>query len=216
MKAMKLPMQSMNKPSPRKGGFGNPLIRERQDSILGSANGASLHRYSRWRWNDTPYQRFFIPLLLLLLALVTAPIPAAVTLESFTFPTTAEEEHFKALIGQLRCLVCQNETLADSDADLAHDLRAEVYEMMKSGKSDKEVIDFLVKRYGDFVLYNPPVKPSTYLIWYGPFVLLAIAALLLMRAVGRQQQVQEPTISEQDRKRLERLLGNDAGKGKQG
>jgi cytochrome c-type biogenesis protein CcmH len=157
-----------------------------------------------------------IPLLLLLLFIAAPPLPAAVTLESFTFPTRAEEQHFKDLIGQLRCLVCQNETLADSDADLAHDLREEVYEMMKSGKSDQEVIDFLVKRYGDFVLYNPPVKPSTYLIWYGPFVLLAIAALLLIRAVGRQREVEEPAITAEERKRLERLLGDDAGKGKQG
>jgi cytochrome c-type biogenesis protein CcmH len=155
-------------------------------------------------------------MLLLLLVVAAPPVPAAVTLESFTFPTKAEEQHFKDVIGQLRCLVCQNETLADSDADLAHDLRAEVYEMMKSGKSDKEVIDFLVNRYGDFVLYNPPVKPSTYLIWYGPFVLLAIAALLLIRAVGRQRQVREPEISAEERKRLERLLGEDADKGKQG
>jgi len=198
MKSIKLPMQSVNKSSPRKRGFGNSLMD------------------SRWRWNDTPYQRFFIPLLLLLLTLAAPPLPAAVTLESFTFPTPAEEQHFKDVIGQLRCLVCQNETLADSDADLAHDLRAEVYEMMKSGKSDKEVIDFLVNRYGDFVLYNPPVKPSTYLIWYGPFVLLAIAVLLLIRAVGRQRQVEQPEISAEERKRLERLLGENAGKGKQG
>jgi len=156
------------------------------------------------------------PILLLSLVMVASPLPAAVTLESFTFPTVAEKQHFKDLIGQLRCLVCQNETLADSDADLAHDLRAEVYEMMTSGKSDQEVIDFLVNRYGDFVLYKPPVKPSTYLIWYGPFVLLVIAALLLLRAVGRQRQVQEPAISAEDSKRLERLLGDDTGKGKQG
>jgi cytochrome c-type biogenesis protein CcmH len=153
--------------------------------------------------------------LLLFLVFGAAPLPAAVTLESFTFPTKAEEQHFKDLIGQLRCLVCQNETLAESDADLAHDLRAEVYEIMKSGKSDQEVIDFLVKRYGDFVLYKPPVKPSTYLIWYGPFVLLAIAALLLVRAVGRQRQVQEPAISAEDRKRLDGILGAAAEKGKQ-
>lgn len=198
MNALKDLMPSTSKSSPRKRGSGNSLMD------------------SRLRGNDTPYERFFIPLLLLLLICVTAPLPAAVTLESFTFPTKAEEQHFKDLIGQLRCLVCQNETLADSDADLAHDLRAEVYEMMKSGKNDQEVIDFLVKRYGDFVLYKPPVKPSTYLIWYGPFVLLAIAALLLVRAVGRQRQVQEPEISAEERKRLERLLGDDAGKGKQG
>ncbi|MGD2056864.1 MAG: cytochrome c-type biogenesis protein CcmH [Gammaproteobacteria bacterium] len=154
--------------------------------------------------------------LLLSLVMAASPLPAAVTLESFTFPTDAEQQHFRELIGQLRCLVCQNETLADSDADLAHDLRAEVYEMMKSGKSDSEVIDFLVERYGDFVLYNPPVKPSTYLIWYGPFVLLAIAVLLWIRAVGRQRKVREPQISAEERTRLEQLLGDNSDKGKQG
>jgi cytochrome c-type biogenesis protein CcmH len=170
----------------------------------------------RFRGNDRHTRKLLVSMLLFLLVMAAPPLPAAVTLESFTFPSKAEEQHFKDVIGQLRCLVCQNETLADSDADLAHDLRAEVYEMMKSGKSDKEVIDFLVNRYGDFVLYNPPVKPSTYLIWYGPFVLLAIAALLLIRAVGRQRQVQDPEISAEERMRLERLLGDDAGKGKQG
>jgi cytochrome c-type biogenesis protein CcmH len=161
-------------------------------------------------------RRFGVALLLALLAFVAAPVPADVTLEEFTFPTPAQQDHFRELIGQLRCLVCQNETLADSDADLAHDLRKEVYEMMKSGKSDQEVIDFLVKRYGDFVLYKPPVKPSTYIIWYGPFVLLGIAALLLMRAVGRQRQLEEPPMSDEERQRLERLLGEEAGKGKRG
>jgi cytochrome c-type biogenesis protein CcmH len=188
--------------SPRKRGSGNPAI---PNSLV-----------FRLRRNDWITRNLFFSIVLLLLLIAAPPLPAAVTLESFTFPTKAEEQHFKDVIGQLRCLVCQNETLADSDADLAHDLRAEVYEMMKSGKSDQEVIDFLVNRYGDFVLYNPPVKPSTYLIWYGPFVLLAIAALLLIRAVGRQRQVQEPEISAEERKRLERLLGDDADKGKQG
>jgi cytochrome c-type biogenesis protein CcmH len=157
-----------------------------------------------------------LTLLLLLLAFLAAPLPADVTLESFTFPTPEQEEQFRQLIGQLRCLVCQNETLADSDADLAHDLRQEIYEMKKSGKSDQEVIDYLVKRYGDFVLYKPPVKPSTYLIWYGPFVLLGVASVLLVRAVGRQRQVDEPAISAEERKRLDQLLGNGADKGKQG
>ena len=202
MKPMKLCMQATRTSTPRQRGSSNVSFPNRPDY--------------RCHGNDRPGRKQLIPLLLLLLAMVAPPLQAAVTLESFTFPTTAEEDHFKELIGQLRCLVCQNETLADSDAELAHDLRAEVYEMMKSGKSDQEVIDFLVNRYGDFVLYNPPVKPSTYLIWYGPFVLLAIAALLLVRAVGRQRQVEEPEISAEERKRLERLLGENAGKGKQG
>jgi len=202
MNPMKPCMETLYMSSPRKRGSSRSLLRNRLDF--------------RFRGNDRHTRNLLVSMLLLLLVVAASPLPAAVTLESFTFPTKVEEQHFKDVIGQLRCLVCQNETLADSDADLAHDLRAEVYEMMKSGKSDKEVIDFLVNRYGDFVLYNPPVKPSTYLIWYGPFVLLAIAALLLIRAVGRQRQVREPEISAEERKRLERLLGEDADKGKQG
>jgi cytochrome c-type biogenesis protein CcmH len=202
MNPMKQLVESTKLSSPRKRGFSNSLIPNSLDIRL--------------HGNDRLTRNLFFSIGLLLLLIAAPPLPAAVTLESFTFPTSAEEQHFKDLIGQLRCLVCQNETLADSDADLAHDLRAEVYEMMKSGKNDQEVIDFLVNRYGDFVLYNPPVKPSTYLIWYGPFVLLAIAALLLIRAVGRQRQVEEPPISAEERKRLQQLLGDDNGKGKQG
>jgi len=128
----------------------------------------------------------------------------------------ALEARARALSTELRCMVCQNQSIDDSSAPLARDLRVLIRERLKAGASDEEVGGFIVARYGDFVLYKPPVKPSTYLIWYGPFVLLAIAALLLVRAVGRQRQVQEPEISAEERKRLDRLLGDDAGKGKQG
>jgi len=142
------------------------------------------------------------------LLLCSSPLHASVTLESFKFSTPEQEQHFKDVIEQLRCLVCQNQSLADSDAELAHDLRAEVYGMMRDGKSDKQVIEFLVARYGDFVLYNPPVKPSTWLIWFGPFVLLLIAAALLLRSLRRQQQVPQQEIGEAERKRLEQALHN--------
>lgn len=147
--------------------------------------------------------------LFLLIFLVGAtPAYPDVTLEAFTFETPNDEERFKGLIEELRCLVCQNQSLADSDAELAHDLRAEVYTMMKTGRSDDEIIQFLVARYGDFVLYNPPVKPSTYLLWYGPFVLLLIATLLLLRAVRRQKKSVTPEISAEERKRLDAMLSS--------
>jgi cytochrome c-type biogenesis protein CcmH len=140
------------------------------------------------------------------LLLCCATLQAGVTLESFKFATEQEEQHFKSLIEQLRCLVCQNQSLADSDAELAHDLRAEVYGMMQEGQSDEQIVEFLVDRYGDFVLYNPPVKPSTWLIWFGPFVLLLIAAMLLFRSLRRQQQAPQHDISEAERQRLEKAL----------
>jgi len=148
----------------------------------------------------------FAALLAAWLLLCSAGLQASVTLESFTFADAAEEQRFKDLIEGIRCLVCQNQSLIDSDAELAHDLRAEVYGMMQTGKSDTQIIEFLVARYGDFVLYSPPVKPSTYLIWFGPFVLLLIAALLLFRSLRRQQRVPEQAITETDRQRLEQVL----------
>jgi cytochrome c-type biogenesis protein CcmH len=149
-----------------------------------------------------------ISILALCLLLGASPAHAGVTLEAFKFNSKAEEQHFKDLIEELRCLVCQNQSLADSDAELAHDLRAEVYDMIQAGKSDDEIVTFLVTRYGDFVLYNPPVKPSTYLIWFGPFVLMLIAVLLLLRSIRRQQKVPTAEISAEERERLNTILGN--------
>src|SRR5438034_9822832 len=80
------------------------------------------------------------------------------------------EKRLANLAGELRCLVCQNETLADSQADLAQDLRAQIREQMKAGKTDKEILSYLTDRYGQFVLYRPPVEPTTYLLWFGPFI----------------------------------------------
>jgi len=138
----------------------------------------------------------------------TVPLQAGVTLEEFKFDTRAEEQHFKEFIEEFRCLVCQNQSLANSDAELAHDLRAEIYDLIQTGKTDGEIVEFLVARYGDFVLYNPPVKPSTWLIWFGPFVLLVIAAYLLLRSVRHQQKVPDTGITAEDRKRLNTILGS--------
>src|SRR3989440_13084770 len=93
------------------------------------------------------------------------------------------EQRMRALTEQLRCLVCQNETLADSRADLAEDLRKEIRQQMKAGKIDKEIIAFLTERYGKFILFRPPVDPTTYLLWFGPFVLLLGGLLFLFRYV---------------------------------
>ena len=104
------------------------------------------------------------------------------------FADDALDARLKSLESQLRCLVCQNQTLAESEAPLAADLRKEVRELAQSGKSDDAIRAYLVARYGDFVLYNPPVKPVTYLLWFGPFLLLAggIAVwwVLLRRRAG--------------------------------
>jgi cytochrome c-type biogenesis protein CcmH len=96
------------------------------------------------------------------------------------------EARLKAMSQELRCLVCQNTTLADSSAPLAEDLRNEIREQLRAGKSDKEVIDYLVARYGDFVLYRPPVNNETALLWFGPFLLLIIGGFVLFRVLKKQ------------------------------
>jgi cytochrome c-type biogenesis protein CcmH len=101
----------------------------------------------------------------------------------------------KRLIGisqELRCLVCQNESLAGSRADLALDLRRELRTLIKDGKTDAEIMDFMVSRYGEFVLYRPPVKPATWLLWFGPFVLLVGAVVVLIRMVRQSQNSKQP------------------------
>jgi len=116
-------------------------------------------------------------------------------------------QRMKTLTEQLRCLVCQNETLADSHADLAEDLRKEIREQMKAGKSDQEIITFLTQRYGDFVLYKPPVKATTYLLWFGPFVLLFVGTGVLYRYLkNRRELIDEKPLTADERKRAEEIL----------
>jgi len=123
------------------------------------------------------------------------------------------EARVMKLSKELRCLVCQNETLADSRADLAEDLRREIREQMKAGKSDKEIIDFLTARYGKFVLYRPPVDPTTYFLWFGPFILLLGGLGLLFRYVKqRRDLIVEQPLSADDRRRAEALLNADTRK----
>ena len=117
------------------------------------------------------------------------------------------EKRLLALSEELRCLVCQNETLAESRAGLAEDLRREIREQMKAGKTDQEIIAFLTARYGDFVLYRPRVTPTTYLLWFGPFVLLAIGLVFLYRQLKqRRVQITQQPLTDQDRRQLDELL----------
>ncbi|MBI5007372.1 MAG: cytochrome c-type biogenesis protein CcmH [Nitrosomonadales bacterium] len=119
------------------------------------------------------------------------------------------EKRMIVLAEKLRCLVCQNESLASSHAELAEDLRREVREQMNLGKSDQEIIDYLVSRYGDFVLYDPPMKSYTVLLWFGPFALLLIGVgMLLYQVRKRRQIVPETQLSEEAQKRAAALLND--------
>ncbi|MFI4919200.1 MAG: cytochrome c-type biogenesis protein [Legionellales bacterium] len=106
---------------------------------------------------------------------------------SYTLDSVKKEVQFNYLLKELRCLVCQNQDLADSNAALAKDLRLQVYQMVKEGKSDTEIKDYLTSRYGDFILFKPPVKAVTLLLWFGPLLFLILGFLLFWRTCFKQK-----------------------------
>ncbi len=123
---------------------------------------------------------------LVLTLLLAATCLAAV--EPLVFDNDEQEARYLELTRELRCLVCQNQNLADSDAPLAHDLRKEIYRMLQAGESNEQIKTFLVDRYGDFVLYRPPVKGNTLALWLLPAALLAIGGVVVLLAVRRQSR----------------------------
>ena len=120
------------------------------------------------------------------LAFALASIVATAGVDPLPFADRAEEIRFQNLTRQLRCLVCQNESLNDSSAPLAADLRRDVFEQMRAGRSDAEIKDWLTARYGDFVLYDPPLRGGTWLLWFGPLLVLAIGAAAVAASVRRR------------------------------
>ena len=145
--------------------------------------------------------------LFLILSLLIACSPGYAREAAPTAADVVVEKRMVAISEELRCLVCQNESLAGSQADLAKDLRREIREQIAQGKSDKEILDFMTGRYGDFVRYRPPLKGTTFLLWFGPFLLLVagIAALaIILRRRGKR--VAEATLSAEELKRAEALL----------
>jgi cytochrome c-type biogenesis protein CcmH len=124
------------------------------------------------------------------------------------------EQRLISISEEMRCLVCQNESLAGSRSDLANDLRREIRTLIKEGKSDDQIRSFMVERYGDFVLYRPPVKPITWLLWIGPFIILLIGIVGLLTYLRRRNNaVSSIALSDDDNKRIDALLNNKNGKG---
>ncbi len=132
----------------------------------------------------------FIVLFLLIVS-VSAFAQKIAVQEPLLFANQQQQERFNKLTEELRCLVCQNQNLADSDAPLAHDLRREVHEMVLAGRTNEQIKEFLVTRYGDFVLYRPPVQKNTYLLWLAPLVLLLIGALILRSSISKRSALLE-------------------------
>lgn len=139
----------------------------------------------------------FIVLVLTMTLSIAALAQRAPVQEPMIFENPQQEERFKQLTSELRCTVCQNQNLADSDAQLAHDLRAQVHEMLLAGKSDDEIKQFMVDRYGDFVLYRPPVQENTYLLWLAPIALMLIGVIILWVNIRKRAALLESTPSDE-------------------
>lgn len=124
--------------------------------------------------------------------------PVSQNAQPLVFRDAAEEARFRALVLQLRCVMCQNQSLADSDAMIAQDLRAEILAMMREGRSDGQIKQFLVERYTDFVLYRPEVRPTTWLLWFGPLLLLIGGGIWIASIVRRQAPPAAPPPDDQE------------------
>jgi len=135
--------------------------------------------------------------------------PAAVAQGVAQRGAQANQARIHALESSFRCVVCQNETIADSTADLAADLRAKIVEQVAQGISDEKIRAYMVTRYGDFILYDPPFKPLTWLLWLGPFALLALGFAVLMRIVARRRAIPASPLTDLQRQRARHLLGDD-------
>ena len=149
---------------------------------------------------------------LFLLLLCSLPVAAHANEAKSISDDPELEKRVMALSEQLRCLVCQNETLAGSHADLAADLRQQIREQMKAGKTDKEILAFLTERYGDFILYDPPVSARTYLLWFGPFILLGGGLVAFYRYIKRRRElITDQPLSAEERQRAAALLKTEPG-----
>ncbi len=146
-------------------------------------------------------------LLALLLMLLPAGLAMAVAIgQPLEFASDAQKRQYDTLVRELRCTVCQSETIHESNAELAADMRRRVYDMTLAGHSADAIVDFMVQRYGDYVRYRPPLQANTFLLWASPFLLLLVGGLAWWRIVsGRRSMAQRPEFTAQERAMLERL-----------
>jgi cytochrome c-type biogenesis protein CcmH len=148
-------------------------------------------------------RKFILSLLLLWSSYALAGV------EVHKFDNPEQEQQYNHLIAELRCLVCQNQNLADSNAELAQDLRQEVYEMIQNGATDQEIISFMVARYGDFVLYRPPFKATTAFLWIGPFIILTAGFVILLVFIRKRRQRVAVELDETEQARAQQLLNDN-------
>lgn len=134
-------------------------------------------------------------------SLVAAPVTI------YKFEDKEKEKIFYKLSDELRCLVCQNQNIAESNSELAQDLRRQIYDMLQQGKSEDDIVDFMVERYGDYVLFNPPFKPMTWMLWLGPLIIFIFAAGYALATIKSKAKVEvaEETLSTEETSRLNNL-----------
>lgn len=154
----------------------------------------------------------FIKTFLLLMTLLFVSANAFSAIEAHEFNNELERQRYQSFIEEMRCPKCQNQNLAGSDSPISADLRRELYEMIKAGKSDKEIVDFMVERYGDFILYRPRVTPVTYVLWGAPIALLIIGTIALIMILRRRRSATHmqasQALSADEQARLAVLLGS--------
>ena len=147
-----------------------------------------------------------LPYLVLPIALFFSLVVSSAPIETFKFESPDKEKSFHKLSDELRCLVCQNQNIAESNAGLAKDLRLEIYTMLSEGKTEDEIVDFMVQRYGDYVLYRPPFKPMTWLLWFGPLIIFIFGLIFAVRFMKAQSaDAQQDDLSDEDIERVKSL-----------
>jgi len=144
--------------------------------------------------------------LFFLLLILNIPI-YAIDKNPINLDNAEQEARYQKLTNELRCVVCQNQSVADSNAELAQDVRNLVRNKISEGQTNQQINDFLVERYGDFVLYNPPLTEKTYILWLGPFVLMLFAFIILMYFIRRQAKAKSVTLTDAERDKLNQALG---------
>jgi cytochrome c-type biogenesis protein CcmH len=148
--------------------------------------------------------------LLLLFVLLFPSITYAIDQHPTEFETPEQQERFWKMANELRCVVCQNQSVADSNAGIAQDVRDVVRDMILKGKTDDEIYTFLVERYSDYVLYNPPLKPKTFVLWIGPAILFLLALFGLLLAIRHHAKTtaQPDTLTEEEQQKIQQALNN--------
>jgi len=141
-----------------------------------------------------------------LLLLLLLPLQIFANIEVYRFDDSEKEARYHKLITELRCVVCVSQNISDSNAELAQDLRRQTYEMIQRGASNEEIVTFMVQRYGEYVLYRPPLKPSTALLWLGPFIIFAVGVIVLIVFIRRRNKEPEVELTNEEHARAKSLL----------